>query len=164
MAFDNSAFHISRILIGQFKRRSHQKAVKKMSQSCHKLIKNFGHVVIPGTPEYHGTPRNTRNSTSKPGTPRNTFQKTPNIPEQPPENPEHPEHLSENPEHLTGNQKWDRKLRKDLKNVLNTLTKPGTPSPPTPPPQKKKYLAKIYCHHFPLINETSASCFCLIPF
>ena len=53
------------------------------------------HVVSPGTPEHrntteHGTSRNTWNSARKSGTPRNTFQKTRNIPEQLPENPEHP--------------------------------------------------------------------------
>ena len=91
-------------------------------------------------------PWNTRNSARKPGTPQNTFQKTRNIPEQ----------LLENPKHLIENQKQARK------NLKNTLYK--TRNTPSPPPKEKKQPAKIYCHHFPLINETSASCYCLLQF
>ena len=95
-------------------------------------------VVIPGTLE-HGTP----------GTPRNI----PEHPEQCSKARNTPEHLLENPEHP------GKPYRKSgtpnrrpgtgpehLKNALNILRKPGTAP------------ANIYCHYFPLINETSASC------
>ena len=83
----------------------YKSAGQVLSQKCmvSQIVKVW-HVVIAGTPE-HGTPEH-RNTTKHPGTPRNTpehpehpeqcqkprntFQKTRNIPEQLPENPEHP--------------------------------------------------------------------------
>ena len=118
-------------------------------------------VVIPGTaedgtPEHRNTtehsetPRKTRNSATKPGTPfrrpgisQNNFQKTRNTSEHLSENPEHlsetrntfqktrntpeqlpenPEHLSENPEHLIENPKHLTENQKQArKDLKNAL-------------------------------------------